>query len=136
MHDVRMWSHYADSHRGIAIEIDFTGHEADAHRVEYSPTLKKFGETLLAEPPTPIKVLTQKTDHWAYEAEYRVIQTDPFYAVPGRVTAVVCGTRTDPSKVELLRKIVPKGIAIRMTMLDADGGRVIEDVRENLIERY
>ena len=38
--DVRQWSHYGDGHRGIAIEIDFTGHESDLRKVDYLRTLR------------------------------------------------------------------------------------------------
>ncbi|MCW8831230.1 MAG: DUF2971 domain-containing protein [Gammaproteobacteria bacterium] len=34
LHDVRLWSHYADSHRGIAIELDFTNRIDDVTEVK------------------------------------------------------------------------------------------------------
>jgi len=43
--DIRLWSHYGDGHRGIAIEIDFTDHEADAKPVRYVGRFENYGET-------------------------------------------------------------------------------------------
>jgi len=42
--DIRLWSHYGDGHRGIAIEIDFTGHEVDAKPVWYVDRFENYGE--------------------------------------------------------------------------------------------
>lgn len=133
--DVRMWSHYADSHQGVAIEIDFSGIQADAHEVSYSAKLKLYGDHLQAETPTVINVLTSKTDHWSYETEHRVIQSEPFYSVLGRIRSIICGMRVSPDIVALLRKVAPKNIHVRTTRLDYNGTTVILDPLPEVLHR-
>jgi hypothetical protein len=70
--DVRLWSHYAEGHTGIAIELDFSKHTADASRVEYLKTLSSYPNHSLGL-PSPEKILLQKTVHWQHETEWRIL---------------------------------------------------------------
>ena len=92
MSDVRLWSYYADGHKGIVIEIDFSGLESKIHEVKYSEKLPSFGFTLLTGPP-PHEVLSCKTIHWAYEKEYRVIHEYKFFPISKRIKGIYLGTR-------------------------------------------
>jgi hypothetical protein len=132
--DVRMWSHYANSHRGIAIEIDFLRYKVDAVEVEYLPTLKEWSRTLLGE-PSPRDVLRYKTKHWEYEAEYRVIQTENYYPIPGRIIAVHVGIAGDPQLKETLRRKLPDQVHVFSTRLDHDGATVAGKFGHNLRRR-
>jgi hypothetical protein len=76
--DVRMWSHHADGHKGVVIGIDFSGLESKVYGVKYSEELPSFGSTLLTQ-PHPYEVLTCKTRHWEYEAEYQLIHESEFF---------------------------------------------------------
>ncbi len=65
-----MWSHYADEHKGIAIEFDPT-HEFfnDLRKVEYSDERKKSNK------PFPYSLddyFFNKSNHWRYENEWRI----------------------------------------------------------------
>ena len=44
--DVRLWSHYADGHKGIAIEIDFEGMKDQPLEVEYVNRIKEIDNAL------------------------------------------------------------------------------------------
>ena len=116
--DVRLWSHYADGHKGIAIEIDFEGREVDIIPVRYLPELKKYGSTILAT-PFPEQVLTHKTTHWEYEKEFRILQSDKYYPVEGRITAIYLGPRVSKGHRVLLDKVVPSEIPIIATKINS-----------------
>lgn len=69
-----MWSHYADSHKGFAIMLDFGAEPLSKcrdflHEVSYHlprPIAQKDGITDFAH-------LTRKSKEWAYESEWRVV---------------------------------------------------------------
>lgn len=109
--DVRMWSFYANDHKGIAIEIDFTGFEKDIKEVRYLNELPKYN-------PDPAEILTKKTNHWCYESEYRIIQKCTYYSIKGRIKKIYLGQRISNDHLEKLKKIIPSAIPIYKTKLD------------------
>ena len=115
--DIQMWSHYANGHTGVAIEIDFENHADDAIKVNYGNGLQKHGTTILAG-STPTDVLSYKTKNWEDEEEYRIITKDSYYPIQGRITAVYFGVKTEDSYKDLLKKSVPQGIKFSDTRLD------------------
>lgn len=117
--DVRMWSLYADGHKGIAFELDFSGIDEHAKQVRYTETLPEFGTTILGG-AYPEEVLTCKTNHWEYEKEYRIIGSDPFFRVEGRIRRIIAGHRTSEEILELIRKVLPIEICIVRAQLDHD----------------
>lgn len=123
LYDVRMWSFYANDHKGIAIEIDFTGFENDSKEVHYLDNLPEFN---LAN-PDPYKILTKKTNHWSYESEYRIIQQQEYYPITGRIKTVYLGQRILDIHLEVLKKIVPDTIPIYTTKLDANEIKIKPD---------
>ncbi len=80
-----MWSHYADSHRGICIEYDFSDISADAvqpmpvfytnkrpklpWRAAIAPTPENQSEAIIHF----MKALLTKDELWSYENEWRLI---------------------------------------------------------------
>lgn len=128
---ILMWSHYADSHKGFALEYDFR------------PTLKKPLKNVLIAPvvyseermdvssyvamgflhllgvkaKTPdiashLKVALHKSGVWAYEKEWRLVDytfhdiTDKSgSAIPYRPTAIYYGARMEVEKKALLHGI-------------------------------
>ncbi len=121
MEDVRMWAHYGDSHQGVAIEIDFSSLAPMPAAVTYGKTLQMVG----LAPKTEVELFTQKTDHWAYETEYRIVQESPYYSVTGCIRAVHCGVRVTRETVQLLRKLTNDRVPVRPTRLDKNGIRII-----------
>ncbi len=121
--DPRMWSLYASGLSGLAIEIDFSGVESDISRVLYSPAIPEFGNTLLTA-PAELEVLRHKTEHWAYEQEYRIITSNEFYSVVGRIKSVLVGQRMPSARLELLLRIVDGRIPIKLTVLDYEAVQI------------
>lgn len=115
--DIRMWSHYGDGHRGIAIEIDFSGYEVDVYPIRYLQELKQYGNTVI-ETPFADDVLSQKTIHWLHEEEFRVLQPDKYYDVKNRISAIYLGSRVSEDRKALLNKLVPDEIPIYFTKLN------------------
>jgi len=115
--DLRMWSQYADGHKGIAIEIAFRGYEEDVTPVRYLDELKKYSNTVLGT-PFPEEVLSQKTIHWMHEREFRILQADEYYSVKGRIKAIYLGERVSEKHKDLLEEIVPDSIPIRVARIN------------------
>ncbi len=109
--EIRLWSYYADGHKGIAIEIDFSENGKDIYEIMYGPKLPEFGNTILGGPLTE-DVLSYKTDHWKHEAEYRIIQNENYYPITGRIKSIFTGHRISNFHLELLEKVVPPQIQI------------------------
>lgn len=74
--DILMWSHYANSHSGFCIGLDPKfifmnfGPHLTLQQMIYNHEIPRIG--LFDEPETYFyKILCTKSDHWAYEKEYR-----------------------------------------------------------------
>lgn len=130
--DVRLWSNYADGHRGIAIEIDFSGKDKDTIKVQYDDKLPHFDFSLLSQPKVS-EVLTHKTIHWAYEDEYRIINEHEYYDVSKRIKAIYCGLRISKTHLDILSKAIPQDIPIYMTKINNDN--VVVEPSKEPIER-
>ncbi len=121
-----LWSHYADGHRGVAIEVDLEATFAGPlHPVEYAPDLPSYGRTILCG-ATVRDVLLHKTAHWAHEQEYRVVQNDEFFDIAGRITGLLLGMSIDPRQQELLERVVPPAIPIHPTTIDWKTLRIVK----------
>ncbi len=110
--DVRMWALYADSCRGIVVEIDFPENIPQLHRVQYeSPTpLPWFLES--REDLPAHEVLIHKTSHWKHESEYRIITESDYWDVSGRIRRVIVGPRCTLDDRLLLEHLIPAGAAL------------------------
>jgi hypothetical protein len=109
-----MWSHYADSHRGIALEFAVAVDPiATAMRCDYRdefPVMKIYS---LKEEDN-LLILLAKSSVWTYEHEYRLVAQERKEAIPadtlvtddstlqlppGAITAVVVGCEADLRKI-------------------------------------
>jgi hypothetical protein len=117
--EVRLWSYYADGHKGVVFEIDFSGLESYIHKVIYSDKFPTFGSTILTS-PFPHEVLSHKTNHWAYEDEYRIIHGSEYFSISNRIKAIYAGFRISDLHYNLLNKIVANGIPIIRTKINKD----------------
>ena len=115
--EVRLWSHYADGNRGIALEIDFSGMEDSIHEVKYSEELPSYGYTILTA-PSAIEVLTHKTTHWSYESEFRIINGEEYFDIKDRLKAIYVGSRIKDIHLALLDKMKRSDIPIIHTEID------------------
>jgi len=128
LNDVRLWSYYADGHKGIVFGIDFSGLEERngskiIHPVTYSEKLPWSSNTLLGQ-LSPHELLSRKTNHWIFESEYRIIdeskylEEGKYFDIKGRIKAIYLGTRTSDIHRKLLTMIVPGEIPIYATKIN------------------
>ena len=113
MADIRLWSHYAGGHTGVAIELDLDAVD-DLHEVEYRDSLAEFTPSLLGG-PTSKDVLRLKTKHWEYEREFRLLTKQEFYPIPGRITAIYLGLRTSDLMAGVILRSVADSIPVYKT---------------------
>ncbi len=135
LNDVRLWSYYADGHKGIAFEIDCSGLEK-IYEVRYSEKLLQGSISLLGG-TSITEALSHKTNHWAFESEYRIIdeskhlEESRYFGIKDRIKAMYLGTRTSDKYRELLKKIVQGKIPIWTTKINNE--KVIVEL-DKLIE--
>lgn len=118
LNDVRLWSYYADGHKGVVFEIDFSGID-QVYKVNYCDKLPTFGNSILTS-PLPHEVLTRKTKHWAFEEEYRIIHSSEYFPISNRIKAIYAGVRISNSRYDLLKEIVANNIPIICTKINKD----------------
>lgn len=138
LNDVRLWSYYADGHKGIVFEIDFSGLETRnnykiIYPVEYSERLPWSSTTTVLGQLSIKEILSYKTNHWAFESEYRIIdesehlEEGKYFDIKGRIKAIYIGTRTSDIHRKLLNKIVPIEIPIYTTKINEKAIKVESD---------
>lgn len=103
--DIRMWSHYADGHRGICLEFAPQGNQlfgCDLLQVRYArryPILSLYDDCDLEWTK---RYLTTKARAWKHEREWRIL-----YHTPGiqqypadELSGVILGARMSPDRRE------------------------------------
>jgi len=139
-----IWAHYAEKHRGIALEFDrYSETMQGAMPIEYS---EFYPDMTLADRDDGLEILRpllSKSDVWSYEHEVRLIALerrmavspgddeifkvdDGFFVLPeGVLTGVVLGCLVEEGTVDQARKIVALA-----------GGKVALRKTERLRDRY
>lgn len=120
--NILMWSHYADSHRGMVIEFDettfgknLTAVEYENDRAIYSPVFDVGGFEHL------VRVTKRKSEQWSYEKEVRLI-------VPWNLTKERCLATGD-----VIRTLsMPPSSVLRVMVGCMAGQQTVSDVKEIL----
>jgi hypothetical protein len=125
-----MWSHYADSHKGLVLGID-TDLLCDSRRepmkVKYSSDRAPLNHRFNRDPDRYkellIALITTKSLHWSYEQEYRILfrleecsqgqrqDGNPIYLFsidPKTITRVILGSRVSRQTAALVVKELRK----------------------------
>ncbi len=129
MVDVRMWSLYASSHSGCVIEIELDESE-ELVEVRYEKGLKHFKEKL-TENTAAIDVLSFKTDHWQHENEFRIISSEEYFSVKGKITGIFLGVRTQEIHKDIVVRSTPVDIPIYDTKIDEGSVEIRPNNRVN-----
>ena len=114
--DIRMWSHYAANHTGIAIEVELED-EPNLYKVDYSDGLQKLSEHATRF-TSPSDVLSFKTSHWKYEREFRIITEKTFYPINGKISAIYFGIRSTDIHKEMIKRSTNNEIPLFETKID------------------
>ncbi|MCE6993069.1 DUF2971 domain-containing protein [Dyadobacter sp. CY323] len=102
---VLMWSHYADQHKGICVEYDFTGLEKDELMLKWMYPVV-YSKSLFGTPISDVEKIKasigklfslHKHKIWSYEREWRLIidsgSFDEQYIKIPKPTAIYLGSR-------------------------------------------
>lgn len=105
--DILMWSHYADSHRGVCLEFDgMSKFMAHAHKVRYRQSREPIRAYHDTELQMMEKALLTKSDRWAYEDEYRLLRYRQGPGLeefrPQNLTGIILGASMDKVTVDLV----------------------------------
>ena len=118
-----LWSHYADGHKGIALEIEIDTDDPCLTQILYTDFYSVFNEdsdTTLNHP----HVFNGKTPEWAYEKEWRIITTSEYYSLDTPCSRILLGSLTPPDRRETLRRILPERVTLVDTRVDHSNGTV------------
>ena len=120
---ILLWSHYANQHRGIAIEVEVnTQNHPNLHKVNYVPTIPELNFD--QDPnPTPLQVLTHKVDIWSYEQEYRFIAEENSLQL-NNITGIYFGIRVRNNPKQRIREIINGAIPTYETAINFDTNEV------------
>jgi hypothetical protein len=136
--DLLLWAHYAENHRGVCLEYevsedDFRGQLFPIKYSKVPPTLNRIARrpdgTLSINIEREGAIFLTKSEDWAYEVEFRLIRFSKYpYAkgeksqIPGRLSAVYFGIRTDPSVVATVNQLLSTrdDVQIQQTALLSD----------------
>lgn len=114
MGDVRLWSFYGGSHRGIAIgvdldiDVDFLDKtDSGVFKVNANhsslPIIERDGTNSSKIPL--MQVVTNKTSIWSYEDEYRIISSKQFHSIKGKIREIITGPRMTFQEQEVVSKL-------------------------------
>jgi hypothetical protein len=118
---ILLWSHYADQHKGIAIEISFDENQfTNLHKVKY---VNRIPEINLTPISTPLQVLTNKIRFWSYEREYRVIDNQDYITI-GAITGIYFGVRASIWDKRRVRDLVEGRVKLFNTKINFESNNV------------
>jgi hypothetical protein len=128
--DLLMWAHYSDAHRGLCLEFDTSIEGSlfwEAFAIAYQQDYPIVNIMRIGEAEEFRKALLTKSEHWAYEHEWRVLKTkeeggvgDHFFP-PKALSGVVFGALMNSGDKEILKSWIesyPSEITIYEAVLN------------------
>lgn len=112
-----MWSHYADGHKGIVIEVEVPEDHIDLIQVVYTPFSSVFTDKVQTKEDMR-HLFNGKGEEWSYEQEYRLVTEERFFKLPVPVERFLLGPLVSNEQESILRRIVPEEIEIVRMELD------------------
>ncbi|GGE82152.1 DUF2971 domain-containing protein [Massilia psychrophila] len=118
--DILMWSHYADSHRGICLEFDgYYEFFANALEVQYQPSRPTINPFKQTRTEMMNAALLSKSEHWKYEEEWRAIQYNGGPGVyrfpPKALTGIILGAQiSEPDRAKLHGWVTQRTDSLRL----------------------
>ncbi|HBM16794.1 MAG TPA: hypothetical protein DD381_10690 [Lentisphaeria bacterium] len=112
--EMLMWSHYADSHKGLCLEIEVEENSNTISRVKYSEDIPKhtLHDIFIKRDTNIFDLLITKHIDWDYENEYRIIldRGNLLHNLPGKITSVIFGLKTPNNEIEEIKKIASENL--------------------------
>ncbi|VVE15866.1 hypothetical protein PCO31110_02913 [Pandoraea communis] len=119
-----LWSHYAEGHKGVAIEVDIPDDDPDLTKVVYSPFSSVFSEKEQTRDDMR-HLFNGKGEEWAYEEEYRIITDSEHFDLPSKPSRLLLGPMVPLEQAALLRKALSDHIEIVTMDLDRVQGTLV-----------
>jgi len=119
-----LWSHYANGHKGIAIEVDIPESHNELVEVHYTPFTPLFTQVIDRDRDQR-NLFEVKNENWEYEKEYRILCKDDFFQLPNKVTKIYLGPKVPLDQIAILESILPKTIELVRMKLDQIQGNVV-----------
>jgi hypothetical protein len=120
-----LWSHYADGHKGIAIEIEIPRDHPYLEKVKYDWATTAFSNMDQIENRSMRDLLWYKKEEWHYEEEYRIIikatnidSIGEYFILPNPIKKIFIGFRAKESQVDILKKTI--GGKVKLVHMDLD----------------
>jgi len=123
-----LWAHYADSFKGVCIEVEVDENLIHLHDIKYhsiTPIIdfgraEKFSNETINVDELSVAALTRKYEDWAYEKEMRILNTtDNKYISNGiTVKSVLFGANTSNIYKNVISKIISPSIILYDTSFD------------------
>lgn len=129
-----MWSHYANGHKGVVIEVDIHASDRNLCKITYSPFSSVFSSKLQTKKDMR-HLFNGKSTAWEYEEEYRIITGDKFYHLLNPVSRIFLGPMIDLEKTSLLKCAVPDTVELVPMELDRKQGRLSIQGPKNSVKR-
>lgn len=113
--NILMWSHYADSHKGLCFQFDMLASQDSfslVKKVEYVDSMPLYDDSkdrlAIIE-----KVIQPKAENWAYEKEVRIVKTpnmcdngkNAISYNPLALKKIIFGCKTDKNTIEKYKRL-------------------------------
>jgi hypothetical protein len=118
-----LWSHYADGHKGVALEIDIPESHQHLSKVTYTPFSSVFTDKLQTLEDMR-HLFNGKGEEWAYEKEYRFVVAQKFFKLPKPIVRVLLGPRISKDQQKVLSAIIPSNVELFKTELNRTQGTI------------
>jgi hypothetical protein len=112
-----MWSHYADSHKGICIEFSRTnenelGNRSRCFPVEYSSFVKNIDVIDLKDANVFKVLFDHKSDDWSYEKEWRYLipEGKKLIDFPGKISKIYFGLKCKEEIKNQIMSVLSKDV--------------------------
>jgi hypothetical protein len=114
-----MWTHYADSHRGVVIGVDIPESEG----IEVVPVSYQRDFTVSKDATDiGLDILSKKAVPWSYEQEFRILTPTNFVAISPM--EIIFGVRADDAFIDLVSRVAgqfcPHIHIFRLKQIDLD----------------
>lgn len=126
-HNPILWAHYANSFKGICIEVEIDEKILTPHEITYgsfTPIISAEYDNIINFRQEPdqwaISALTRKYEDWAYEEEVRLLNNKQnVYIEKGvSVKSILFGVHTSSIYKQVIEKITPTNVNLFYTTLD------------------